>query len=73
MTQQRIAVKEQRRLLPDQKLYTSKFFLTASLNFGEIWENLFGEKKKQFILEMASCWQIFLAKKNKILLSATRA
>ena len=60
-------------------------FSTASLKFGDSWEN-FGRWKKQqqqtsktkqknktsFSLEIASFWQIFFRKRNKILRSVNR-
>ena len=64
-----MAVKEQRSVAW-QKIAA---FSTASLKFGDNWEN-FGKWKKSFLLEMASCWQpdIF-AKQKKTLDSANKA
>ena len=39
-------------------------FSTTSLKVGDSWKN-FGNWKKSFALGMASCWQIFLAKRTK--------
>ena len=66
-----MAVKEQRSVAW-QKVAALQIFSTASLKFGDNWEN-FGKWKKSFTLEVASCWQTFLQNNQKNLHSANKA
>ena len=57
-------------ILNDKKIVDLQIFSTASLKFGDRWEN-FVRWKKSFAQQMASCWQIF-CKMNNILCAVKR-